>query len=697
MVGAFLLSALVVVTFILRRWRYVPAAWTLFLGSVALVALVLAWSIYPGAVLLLVFPVAVGTILVSVHAGLVTASACTLALLIRPGWFQGLDGGLQVIAVVTIWIVEGALLVTLRPLVDTVQWAWRGYQESYESLEHARDYQQQLHETLADLTEANSQLQRLNRLAQALREAADNERRIKEQFVANVSHELRTPLNMIVGFSEMMLESPEAYGDAPLPATLLADLDVVLRNSQHLSGLVDDVLDLSQIEAGQMALVREHVEFPEIVTSAVTAVRPLYESKSLTLTVDMVSDLPDVFCDRIRIREVMLNLLSNAGRFTEAGGVTITVRREGDALVTSVTDTGPGIPEGKRDRLFRPFEQLDGTIRRRYGGTGLGLSISKSFVELHEGELWVESEEGKGTVFSFRLPLTAPAPVSDSFMRWIDPYQSREPRTRPFRLPDVQVKPRWVIVEQGTTMRRLLARHLEGIDFVPVASLSEAMDALRETPSQALLINDLDVGSALARLKTEAGLPHNLPVVVCSVPGVEQAIKGFGVTGYLMKPIAREALLSMLGEMGPGVETVMIIDDEREALTLYRRMLSSADRDYRVLRAHNGRQAIEVLQEQMPDVILLDLMMPEMDGFEFLRLRSGMPWEHVPVVLISARDPLGHPIVSDALAVTLTGGLSVNQLLTGISTLTSMLGAAGVAPTQGGTSRSEPRPKSPAE
>jgi signal transduction histidine kinase/CheY-like chemotaxis protein len=686
LIGTFLVLSLVGVTFWVRSRSYLQAAWLLFLGCVAMLGLVLVGTRYPPLVCLLILPVAAGTILISIPAGLVTSFVFSAALLIWPGLFPGMDEGLTVITIAGIWIVEGALLMTLKPLVNTVQWAWRGYERSLESLEQARDYQQQLFETLEDLTEANVQLTRLNRLAQALRQAADNERRTKEQFVANVSHELRTPLNMIVGFCEMMLESPETYGDVPLPPTLLADLDVVLRNSQHLSDMVDDVLDLSQIEAGQMALVREHVAFEEIVTSAVTAVSPLFRSKSLTLDVEIATDLPSVFCDRIRIREVLLNLLSNAGRFTEIGGVTVKAWREQDDLVVSVTDTGPGIPEGKRERLFRPFEQLDATIRRRYGGTGLGLSISKSFVELHEGKVWVESQEGQGTTFFFRLPFAAPAPLGDSYMRWVDPYNPYEPRSRPSRLPQVQIQPRWVVVEQGTSMQRILARHLEGIDFVPVTSLPAAMDALRETPSQALLVNELDVGAALAKLHDELTPPYSIPVIICSVPGVEQAINGLGVSGYLVKPIAREVLLSALSHLARPVETVMLIDDEREALMLYRRMLSSADRPYRVLRARNGRQAIEILQQQLPDVILLDLMMPEMDGFEFLRLRKGTAWEDVPVILISARDPLGHPIVSDALAVTVAGGLSVNQILTSIRMFTSMLAAEShMSPGEDGT------------
>ena len=286
---------------------------------------------------------------------------------------------------------------------------------------------------MQDLNEANVQLTHMNRLAQSLRQIAEDERRAKEQFVANVSHELRTPLNMIIGFCEMITETPETYGES-IPDTLLADLEVVLRNSQHLSGLINDVLDLSQIEVGQMALTREQIALSEIVQAAVTAVQPLFISKRLNLTTEIPEDLPTLYCDHIRIREVMLNLLSNAGRFTESGGVTIKAWCRAGNVYVSVSDTGPGISVEGQKRIFQPFEQLDSTIRRRYGGTGLGLSISKGFVEAHDGEMWVESQEGQGTTFFFRLPLELPTPSGGDFMRWFNPYNQPEQRTRPTTL-----------------------------------------------------------------------------------------------------------------------------------------------------------------------------------------------------------------------------------------------------------------------
>jgi CheY-like chemotaxis protein/anti-sigma regulatory factor (Ser/Thr protein kinase) len=458
----------------------------------------------------------------------------------------------------------------------------------------------------------------------------------------------------------------------------LADLTVVLRNSQHLSSLIDDVLDLSQIEAGQMALTKERVSLAEIVEAAAIAVRPLFASKGLALQTAIPEDLPLVFCDRTRIREVVLNLLSNAGRFTEQGGVQVRASQEGNEVVVSVADTGPGIAEEDKDRLFQPFQQLDGTIRRRYGGTGLGLSISKSFVELHHGKMWVESEPGRGTTVFFRLPIDPPAPLDSGALRWFNPYQPYQERHRPFRLRPAPVRPRLVVMEGGNSMQRLLGRYLAGAEITPVANLEQALLELSQVPAQALLINDVRVGETLQQVNQSTALPYGLPALICSIPGMEQAAGTLGVSDYLLKPISRDVLLGALDRLQREVKTVLIVDDEPDAVRLFQRMLVSAGRGYRVLRAFDGRQALEILRREQVDVILLDLIMPAMDGFQFLAAQSQEPaLRDVPVILISARDPMGHPIVSNALAVTCRGGLSIQQLLACIEAVSTILSPVG--------------------
>ena len=666
-----------VAVWVFRRQNYLVAAWSLVTGTWVIILLVVAWGGVEQVIWLLMLPAGLATLTISRNAGVATAAGSTLVLLLLPESWLPVEFSQRMLALIGVWSALGMIWLALRPLLTSVQWAWAGYERSQTLLEQARDTQVQLKQALEDLKGANMQLTRLNQLAQGMRQAAENERRAKEQFVANVSHELRTPLNMIVGFCEMLTQSPQTYG-ADIPPALLADLDVVLRNGQHLSSLIDDVLDLSQMDAGRIALNKERVSITEIIQAAVIAVRPLFSSKNLSLDIQVPDELPFLLCDRTRIREVVLNLLSNAGRFTEQGGVQVRAWQDANDIVISVADTGPGIAEEDQVKLFQPFQQLDGTIRRRYAGTGLGLSISKSFVELHGGKMWVESKKNRGTTFFFRLPIDEPAALKSSGVRWANPYQPYEQRVRPSRYRPPEARPRLVVAERGNVMQRLVGRYLSGVEIIPTADLDEALQALARVPSQALLVNDIHVGDMLERLNQSSALPYGTPAIISFLPGLAQATDALGVFDYLVKPISREALLGSLDRLQPAVKTVLVVDDEPDALRLFRRMLSSADRDYRVLRASDGKQALSILREQRPDVILLDLMMPELDGFQLLAIKEQDPNLHeIPVILISARDPLGQPIASNMLAVVRGGGLSAHQVLTCIETLIGVLSPGG--------------------
>jgi signal transduction histidine kinase/DNA-binding response OmpR family regulator len=671
---AFVVLALIV--WGLRYWSYLAAALVLVAGCLAVILLLTTWGNLQLAVFLMIVPVGLATLAISRAAGVVTAAVCTGLLLFAPSTLLPDDPTLRIITSLGIWSTVGMIWLTLRPLLTAVAWVWTGYERSQTLLRQTRDYQLQLHQTLEDLEAANVQLTRLNQQARALRQVAEEERRAKERFVANVSHELRTPLNMIIGFCEMITQAPETYG-RDVPPALLADLAVVLRNSQHLSSLIDDVLDLSQIEAGQMPLTKELVSLAEVVQAAAIAVRPLFESKGLYLDTENIDDLPQVLCDRTRIHEVVLNLLSNAGRFTERGGVRVQAWREGDDVVVSVADTGPGIAEEDQERLFQPFQQLEDPVRRRYGGTGLGLSISKRFVELHQGQMWLESEPGEGATFFFRLPIAPPMPIEGGASARLIPGWEYLQRTRPSRAPVADVRPRMVVVEKGDAMQRLISRYLDGIEVVTVADLEEAFEELSRVPAQALLINEVRVAEALELVNGSVALPHGTPAMICSIPDIGQAADAIGGSDYLVKPVSRETLLGALDRLEEKVETVLVVDDEPDALRLFGRILAEAGRGYRVMRASNGRRALEILCREQLDAVLLDLMMPEMDGFQVLAVMSedATMWD-IPVILVSARDPFAQPIVSNALSVTCRDGLSVQQLLACIKSLSAILSTA---------------------
>ena len=581
--------------------------------------------------------------------------------IIAGGAFSGLFG----------WAVtQGLLTVT--------QWALFYQVQAQAKMEEARDQRLELKQIQGDLVQANLELARLSDRLKAMYQVAEEARQAKAEFVANVSHELRTPLNMIIGFSEVITQSPQVYGER-LPPSLLADITAIQRNSQHLARLVDDVLDLSQVDAGRMALSRERTSPQRIVDEAAQVVHSLFESKGLYLEVEVPPDLPRVFCDSTRIRQVVINLLSNAGRFTERGGVRVKAWHEKDSVMISVADTGPGIPPDAQGKLFEPFQQLDTSIRRRHGGSGLGLSISKQIVEMHGGKIWLESEVSVGTAIVFSVPVEMPLPdalARDGATRWFSPYDGYEYRARTVRTkaPPPVVVPQYVLLEEGETLRRLFARYLDGVETAPVHSLGEAIALINRTPAQVLVVNGPPFGDAPVSPEELARLPYGTPAVTCWVPGEDEAARRLGVVRYLVKPVTREVLLSALDALGDNVQNVLVADDEPEVLQLITRMLSSAPGKYSIMCAKNGRRALGLLQQRRPDVLLLDLVMPGMDGYQVLEEKSRDPSiREIPVIVFSAKDAMGELLVSDTLTVTRSGGLSMREFVACIQAVSEIL------------------------
>jgi len=657
----------------LSRW-YRASLWLLVLGYLAITYLSLHWVRSDAVLSMFAVPAGLATLLIGAGQGLgisVVVSFLLLTDAILPGGAENLS---RLPALATIWAIQALIWTASRFASEAVEWSSSNYERMRGLLEAARDQQVRLKRTRADLVQANLELARLSERLSAMRQMAEEARRAKEEFVANVSHELRTPLNMIIGFSEMITQAPQVYG-SELPPKLLADIDVVQRNSQHLANLVNDVLDLSQVDAGRMALSKEWGSLREIVESAVKAVVPLFESKGLYLEQDSSEDLPPLFCDRTRIRQVILNLLSNAGRFTDRGGARVRLTREGHNLIVSVSDTGSGILPEDQQRIFEPFEQLTGTVPRRYGGSGLGLAISQRFVDMHGGRMWLESEVGTGTTFHFSLPLDEWAgPSLGGVARWFSPYHQYDPRARSAGAPPPRLTPRFVVVEPRDALQRLLGRYQDDSEVVVVRDLNEAVRELTRLPAQALIINDPTLQHPPSQLARVKALPYATPVIACWLPDEEEAAKRLGVVRYLVKPVSREMLLSALDNLGRPVDTVLLVDDQPEALQLFGRMLASAGRGYRVLRALNGQRALALLRERKPDVLLLDLIMPGMDGYTVLREKSQDPQlRDIPVVAISAKDPAQGPVASSFLTVARSGSLSSRDLLNCIQAISQVL------------------------
>jgi signal transduction histidine kinase/CheY-like chemotaxis protein len=665
----------IVVSMITRESNISWTRWLPFV-EISILPLLLIWlyrSTDPASLILI--SIMIAPILFNLRVGILVSLLHTAVLLFVVPRIAPASIGFGFCTILTIWFILAALATILGFLFEIVSQLIRSYDEGQELLQQARQAQADLNQLVKERTEANLQLARLNQLSNSLRVTAEEERRIKEVFVANVSHELRTPLNMIIGYCEVMLQSKTLHLKK-LPASLQDDLEVILRNSQHLSNLINDILDLSQINAGQMAIAKEITPIQTIIDEAVLAVRPLFESKNLYLQTEVPGALPDVFCDRTRIREVLLNLLSNAARFTVDGGVILRAMVEQESLVVHVTDTGIGISKEKQERLFDPFYQADSSIRKKYGGTGLGLSISKKIIELHNGRITVDSEEGKGTTFTFYLPIqTQPYPAG-SYRRWFNPYET-EHRPPSHPLPEsMPVGSRVVVVDSDGSLVKLFKRYLGAAEYVAVASLDEGLQDIQVHPTRMMIINTTDLSGTLALLRQAEPLPYRTPVIVCSIPNQQNLRGQMDLFDILVKPISQQALfqsLEKLQTLEEGESTILIVDDEPEVRQLFKRMLAPVKK-YHVLTAGNSVHALQVMKHQKIDLVLLDLTMPEMNGYEFLEAKKKLVGcEDVPVILISGHLINDYPVVSDGLSVVIGGGLSIAQFLESLNALTFTL------------------------
>ncbi|MHB1295042.1 MAG: ATP-binding protein [Anaerolineae bacterium] len=516
-----------------------------------------------------------------------------------------------------------------RNLYTALQWAWESYGKARDETMRAREQRAQLRQALRSMDEASYRLQRMNYELARARDTAEELRNFKQQFVANVSHELRTPLALVAGFSEMMYLSPESYG-VPLPAEYQGDVREIYRNSRHLLSLIDDVLDLSRITAGKMLLARQQADPKEVIVEAANTIRPLIEGKGLKLEIEVDEHIPPTYLDPTRIRQVLLNLLNNARRFTDKGMVRLqAVYRDGETVV-SVSDSGIGISAQDQIRIFEEFRQLDGSLSRMYDGAGLGLAISKEFVELHGGRIWVESEgiAGKGSVFSFTLP----AQQGEHESRANRPVRTA---SRPPSMPPRSL----ILVSADDSIAHLLERNLEGYQIVHMRDVMGLAEAVDRSLPEAVVINP---GASLAEVelgtvRTVLG-PRDVPVVLCPLVGVGQVAIHLGVEAYLIKPIHREALLATLSGLGERVRRILIVDDDPRIVRLLARMLQSAERRYELVRAYTGADGLAQLEAGGIDAVLLDIVLPDTDGYSFLHsLRQSEANAHLPVIIVTSK------------------------------------------------------------
>lgn len=535
-------------------------------------------------------------------------------------------------AMAIIGLVSLAGHLSSRNLYAALSIAWHGLDIASRNEQAARERQGELRRVLKALDEATYRIERTNYMLTLARDQAEEARRLKQSFAQTISHELRTPLNLIVGFTALMTESPQYY-KAPLPAAYARDLRIVHRNACHLQSLVNDVLDLARIDAAQMSLLPEETDPIALAHEAANTMRGLVESRGLQLLVQTADALPLLWADPVRVRQVLLNLINNAIRFTESGTITISIHQSGDSLLFSVSDTGTGIAAEDLPRIFEEFQQLDASTRRQHSGAGLGLAISRRFVELHGGRIWAESEVGHGSTFFFSLPLQRIHPATV-------PEQPAEVRLAP--APDRSDRLLLAITESPAAAA-LLTRYVRGCRTMAVRDLEQARQAVQRVMPQAIVIDTNCTAydaPALLDLAKAWGLPST-PFLACPLPGEESARQRLAANGYLVKPVTQKTLFDALRQFGDKIDRVLVVDDDQDFVELLARMLDSPLRRYQVIRAYSGEEGLASLHEEMPDLVLLDLALPGIDGKQVIqRIRTTPEWRHLPIIVVSAQEEI---------------------------------------------------------
>ncbi|HJW87166.1 MAG TPA: response regulator [Candidatus Brocadiaceae bacterium] len=510
--------------------------------------------------------------------------------------------------------------------------------ESYQTVQRqAEELQRQGEELSMQNEELISQADELRAQQHALEEKnreVERANQAKSEFLANMSHELRTPLNSIIGFSEVLED--QLFGE--LNEAQKKYVHNINTSGMHLLQLINDVLDLSKVEAGKMLLQCEDFPIPAALHDIETAMRNELDKKNLSFDIEIDERLASINADKQKFRQVMLNLLSNAVKFTPQGGKIKVIAKgvDGLAVQISVTDTGIGIKPEDIKRIFARFQQIDNKTAREYAGTGLGLALTKRFVEIHGGKIWVESEFGKGSTFTFTIPLR---PKSKTFQK---------EATLSDALENGKEGSLVLVVEDDQQSSRLLKEYLtcEGYNVATACNGKEAIDKARELKPMAITLNVNLAGESgwkvLEKLK-EIPETKDIPVIVISI--LEERAQGFslGAVDYLVKPITREPLVQTLKKHGltvrpgTGPVNILVIDDEPKTVDLVAAVLEAEG--YCVQKAYSGQEGIDWATRQGYDLIILDLMMPKVDGFDVVEeLKRHAGSKDVPIIIATAKD-----------------------------------------------------------
>ena len=495
-------------------------------------------------------------------------------------------------------------------------------------------------------------LKRIAELEKANKDLADANR-AKSAFLANMSHELRTPLNAIIGYSELL---EEVADEMEIEEEIGPDLNKIHSSGKHLLAIINDILDLSKIEAGKMEFFSQSCELESLANEVSQTLQPVINKNTNTLKINLEKDLGSISVDITRLRQVLFNLLSNACKFTEKGEITFTIARKTirklDWVNFTISDTGIGMDTGQVEKLFKSFSQVHSDNIQKYGGTGLGLAITKRICEMMGGDIFVESKPGEGSTFSVHLPAVMPTPKTATITLPSIPKPGKD-SAESVSEPQENII---LVIDDDPMIHNQMKRTFEkeGYKIVCASDGEEGLNLARKLHPTLItldvLMPGMDGWTVLTKLKDDPEVA-NIPVFVISM--VDEENKGYtlGASEYLTKPIDRTRLHILMKKYRWDSGSALVVEDDPGT----RKLLCSMLEEYglNVQEAGNGKIALERVQEKLPGVIFLDLMMPEMDGFEFIEeLKKNPEHRPIPIVVVTSKD------LTQADRVRLNGGVA---------------------------------------
>ena len=638
-----LMLVIVVAALRLLNYHYL-AAQIVWLGGLTVI-IFQAYATYqqPEVLLLLIFLPLMAIMTVGTYGTVMTVALIFVATIVLP---RALDLP-SIPSSYLIGILLGSVFTTLfgwgisNNLFTAIDASSFHFQEARKHLEDARHHQAEVSRMLKELNQSNYQLERLNQMLQQARRRAEDARADRDRFILAVSHELRSPLNFIIGFSDLMVNSPETY--APLdawPAGLYDDAQEIYRSSKHLLQLINDILDMGQIDAKQMTLFREKACLSQLVNDVRKMVRGAFDQKGLTLNVQIEPELPDVFIDSTRIRQVLLNLVNNGLRFTEQGGVAIELENRDSEILVSVADTGSGIAPEDIPKVFDDFRQVGVDSWRRREGSGLGLSISRRFVQLHGGRMWLESNLGKGTCFYFTIPVLESAQEAETI-------HTSDELTMPRGYYQRRLRSREQIVllcSPDPLAGEIIQQWLDEYKIVQVDDPVQLPVQAQQSLPQAILVDKILVDPRQVPLQD---FPYELPLISLILPDTRgrHALLPYGVLNYLVKPIGRNDLVRAIQQLNLENAHLLLVDDDPAMVRFVEQTLKSDGlyhpqaEEFKITAAFSGLEALRIMQTNPVDAILLDLDLPDMSGWDVLaQMQRSKSGSTPAVIIVSAHD-----------------------------------------------------------